>query len=212
MELVTRLSKQMKAFQHSKRCASMASAYKRLASKHKQTGQAMNKPADILKALTLRSTLCFLLLSLVSSPLMAAPPPSQSCGWKMECIRLDLSWIPGKRIAFIDTCHSGNILGTRRSVADTNAVINDLTASENGVVVFSSSSGKQFSLEDAKWQNGAFTKALVEGLNGKAYQIFPNTKEHNNKITAKVELNIPNATWRMPANGPPGIDTFSNNI
>jgi hypothetical protein len=59
-------------------------------------------------------------------------------------------------------------MGKRRGVADINAVINDLSAAENGVVVFASSSGKQYSLEDSKWGNGAFTKALVEGINGKA--------------------------------------------
>jgi len=35
-------------------------------------------------------------------------------------------------------------------------------------VVFTASTGSQYSLEDPVWQNGAFTKALVEGINGKA--------------------------------------------
>ncbi len=83
-------------------------------------------------------------------------------------IKKILSNLAGKTIAFIDTCHAGNIMGKRRGVADINAVINDLSAAENGVVVFASSSGKQYSLEDSKWGNGAFTKALVEGINGKA--------------------------------------------
>lgn len=83
-------------------------------------------------------------------------------------IKKTLSNLAGKTLAFIDTCHAGNIMGKRRGVADINAVINDLSAAENGVVVFASSSGKQYSLEDSKWGNGAFTKALVEGINGKA--------------------------------------------
>ena len=45
---------------------------------------------------------------------------------------------------------------------------NELAAAENGAVVFASSTGNQFSWEDPKWGNGAFTKALVEGLEGKA--------------------------------------------
>ena len=53
-------------------------------------------------------------------------------------------------------------------MADINAVTDELAAAENGVVVFTSSTGRQFSLEDAAWGNGAFSKALVEGLNGKA--------------------------------------------
>jgi uncharacterized caspase-like protein len=39
---------------------------------------------------------------------------------------------------------------------------------ENGAIVFTSSTGKQFSFENTEWGNGAFTKALVEGLSGKA--------------------------------------------
>ena len=35
-------------------------------------------------------------------------------------------------------------------------------------MVFTASTGRQLSLEDPAWGNGAFTKALVEGLSGKA--------------------------------------------
>ena len=43
---------------------------------------------------------------------------------------------------------------------------NSLAAPENGVIVFASSSGRQESLEKDEWGNGAFTKALVEGIDG----------------------------------------------
>ncbi len=76
--------------------------------------------------------------------------------------------LAGKTILFVDTCHSGNIMGSRRAVADINALVNELASAENGAVVFSSSSGRQFSVEDASWGNGAFTKALVEGIGGRA--------------------------------------------
>ncbi len=77
--------------------------------------------------------------------------------------------IAGKAIFFIDTCHSGNVLGgNRRDAGDTTGIINELVSTENGVVVFASSTGRQYSLEDPKWGNGAFTKALVEGFSGKA--------------------------------------------
>jgi len=48
------------------------------------------------------------------------------------------------------------------------AVVNELASAENGVVVFSSSTGRQYSLESDAWKNGAFTKAVVEGVTGKA--------------------------------------------
>ena len=54
------------------------------------------------------------------------------------------------------------------SAADIIGFVNELASAENGVVVFASSSGRQYSLEDPAWNNGAFTKALVEGLGGKA--------------------------------------------
>ncbi len=47
-------------------------------------------------------------------------------------------------------------------------MMNDLSSSENGVVVFASSTGQEESEEKAEWGNGAFTKALIEGLRGKA--------------------------------------------
>ena len=79
-----------------------------------------------------------------------------------------VSNIAGKALFFIDTCHSGNVLGTRGGSLDINGIINQLASAENGVVVFASSSGRQFSLEDPAWNNGAFTKALVEGIRGGA--------------------------------------------
>lgn len=83
-------------------------------------------------------------------------------------IKNTLASLAGKAVLFVDTCHAGNVMGTRRGVADINAVVNELASTENGAVVFSSSTGKQYSLEDAQWGNGAFTKALVEGFSGNA--------------------------------------------
>jgi uncharacterized caspase-like protein len=83
-------------------------------------------------------------------------------------IKNTLASLAGKTILFVDTCHSGNVMGTRRGVADINAVVNELASAENGAVVFASSTGRQYSLEDPAWGNGAFTKALVEGVNGGA--------------------------------------------
>lgn len=83
-------------------------------------------------------------------------------------IKNTITAIAGKALFFVDTCHSGNVMGNRRAVADISGVVNELASAENGVVVFASSTGNQFSLEDPRWGNGAFTKALIEGLNGKA--------------------------------------------
>ena len=83
-------------------------------------------------------------------------------------IKNTLNSLAGKALFFMDTCHSGNVMGSRRAQTDITGMVNELASAENGVVVFASSTGKQYSLEDASWGNGAFTKALVEGLSGKA--------------------------------------------
>jgi sugar lactone lactonase YvrE len=83
-------------------------------------------------------------------------------------IKNTISAISGKSIVFVDACHSGNVFGGKRAVVDMTSIVNELTSAESGVVVFASSTGKQFSFEDPAWGNGAFTKALIEGLKGKA--------------------------------------------
>jgi hypothetical protein len=78
--------------------------------------------------------------------------------------------IAGKVLVFMDACHSGNLMGKvkRRGSLDISAVINELASAENGAVVFSSATGRQYALENKDWGNGAFTKGLVEGIQGKA--------------------------------------------
>ena len=80
-----------------------------------------------------------------------------------------LSKIRGKTLLFLDTCFAGNSLGAMRQAGrQTEKMMNDLSSSENGVVVFASSTGQEESEEKAEWGNGAFTKALIDGLGGKA--------------------------------------------
>jgi len=80
-----------------------------------------------------------------------------------------LSKIRGKTLFFVDTCFAGNTLGALRQAGrQTEKMMNDLASSENGVVVFASSTGQEESEEKAEWGNGAFTKALIDGLKGKA--------------------------------------------
>lgn len=92
-------------------------------------------------------------------------------GIKSSDIKSAVESIAGKAVFFVDSCHAGNSLGTvkrRDGAVDINGFVNELSSAENGAIVFNASTGKQVSLEDAAWNNGAFTKALVEGLSGKA--------------------------------------------
>ncbi len=85
-------------------------------------------------------------------------------------IKNTLAALPGKALFFVDTCHAGNVLGTGRRSAnnDLTAVVNELSSAENGVIVFAASTGRQFAQESPEWGNGAFTKAVIEGMSGKA--------------------------------------------
>lgn len=96
-------------------------------------------------------------------------------------IKITLNALAGKAIFFVDSCHSGNALGTAktRGIADVNAFVSELASTENGVIVFTASTGRQLSQESPEWGNGVFTKAVVEGLGGKA------DFQKNGKITHK---------------------------
>ena len=100
------------------------------------------------------------------------PDRLASTGVTFTDIKNAVEAIAGKVVFFVDTCHSGNSIGNtikrRDAAVDINGFVNELSSAENGAVVFNSSTGRQVSLEDAAWNNGAFTKALVEGLTGRA--------------------------------------------
>jgi uncharacterized caspase-like protein len=102
-------------------------------------------------------------------PFNADPDRLLRTGVPFYDIRKTVSAIVGKVLFFVDTCHSGNALGHRSGIgSDLNKVVNELISAENGAIVFAASTGQQDSLEDAVWNNGAFTKAVVEGLTGRA--------------------------------------------
>lgn len=80
-----------------------------------------------------------------------------------------LGKVPGKVFVFLDTCFSGGAGGKKGPTQpDVDRLANNLASADKGIVVFTSSTGRQFSQERDEWQNGAFTKALVEALKGGA--------------------------------------------
>lgn len=73
--------------------------------------------------------------------------------------------LPSKVILFVDACHSGNILGSRkRGEADITAAIKDLIAAGTGQVIMTATTDNAAAYEDPSWEHGAFTKALTDGL------------------------------------------------
>jgi hypothetical protein len=90
----------------------------------------------------------------------------RATGVPREDIQDALNSLAGKALLFLDACHAGAVAGDTktRGGVDINSVVNEFTRSERGVVVFTASTGKQLSQENSAWGNGAFTKAVIEGL------------------------------------------------
>jgi hypothetical protein len=78
-----------------------------------------------------------------------------------------LANMKGRGIFFLDTCHSGFALSELKINTDMTGTLNDM-GDEKAVVVLAGSAGRQSAQEADEWNNGAFTKAILEGLNGKA--------------------------------------------
>lgn len=84
-------------------------------------------------------------------------------------IRQALASLKGRAVLFVDTCFAGNVMGSGAAASnEISRLANTLSSAENGVIVFSASTGRQESLENPAWGNGAFTKALIEGIRGGA--------------------------------------------
>ena len=87
-----------------------------------------------------------------------------------EKFRDVLATIPGRIIVLLDACHSGGLETgpARRAAEASDDLLRRLVTAECGVIVMSSSTGAEFSLEGPQWQHGLFTKAVLEGLAGAA--------------------------------------------
>ena len=74
----------------------------------------------------------------------------------------------GKVLVLLDACHSGEVTDGAKSALppDIEDVQRELAEAGNGVVVLSSSTGREKSVEHPDWRNGAFTEAVLDALAG----------------------------------------------
>jgi len=100
-------------------------------------------------------------------------------------INSTLDSLPGKRILFMDACHSASVSGRTqtRGIVDIGAMRKELEAAGSGTLVFAAASGRQGAQENEAWNNGAFTKSLLEALGGQA----------DNRKTGRVTVSMLNA-------------------
>ena len=77
-----------------------------------------------------------------------------------------LDSLAGKRVLFLDACNSASVRGRGgiRGGIDLARIRKEFEAAGEGSVVFAAASGRQGAQESEEWGNGAFTKALLEGM------------------------------------------------
>lgn len=120
--------------------------------------------------------------------------------YKATCVNWNdfadiLKDLPCKTLMFLDACHSGQLgknLYASRGVAETNSeAIRELASDASGVVIFSGSTGAEKSLESNEWKHGAFTYAILDGVNNKTAEYKKDNiiylNELDNYIAEKVK-------------------------
>ena len=77
---------------------------------------------------------------------------------------------PGRLMLLMDACHTGALGGdSRRAIGGlTDDLLRDLVSDDYGVIMMCSAMGRESAQEEESWGHGAFTLALIEGLQGKA--------------------------------------------
>nr|VFJ62338.1 MAG: WD40 repeat [Candidatus Kentron sp. FW] len=81
-----------------------------------------------------------------------------------------LKQLPGTRWLLIDTCHAGMIAGKRDAAqedADITEALRALQKAAGHVAVMAAAGDQEESREHSDWKHGAFTRALIDGVEGK---------------------------------------------
>lgn len=94
-------------------------------------------------------------------------------GLNIEALTHGMNGVPCKKLILLDACHSGQsghdlLAYATPKAANVNRAVEELINKEPGITVMTSSSGNEFSYENPNWGHGAFTKAILEGLDGSA--------------------------------------------
>ncbi len=103
-----------------------------------------------------------------------------------------LKGMSGKVLLLIDACHSGR-LGQNMTVLSTMTNITR-KAEEYGVAIMAASTDEQESIESEAWGHGAFTKAILDGLNEKEADFFYKDKTIYLK---EIDLFVGERVWEL---------------
>ncbi len=117
-----------------------------------------------------------------------------------EDVLKKLRVLDGNKLVFIDACHSGGAGGKSFSDKAASKVMNDLVHATSGMEIFASCGDDEFSYEDARWGNGAFTKAIIEA--------FENRKVDVNGKTMRADIFADDPATGQKINGSDGVITI----
>ncbi len=78
-------------------------------------------------------------------------------------MKKSLESMPGRLIAMLDACHSGEV-ASQKLLATADDLVRDLVTEDYGVIVMSSSLGTEYSLESPKTKHGFFTFAYTQSI------------------------------------------------
>ena len=103
--------------------------------------------------------------------------------------------IPGKKVLFVDACHSGAAMTVgykaTETTPDMNKFVNDFSTMGSGIVVFAASTGTELAKEDEKWdKHGAFAKALIEAIGEGKASIDPSGRITTDMLDLYVEDHV----------------------
>nr|VFJ73054.1 MAG: Caspase domain-containing protein [Candidatus Kentron sp. FW] len=90
---------------------------------------------------------------------------------KLQNTLKQLEQFHGTCLLLIDTCYSGMITGNRDAAkrdAEITEALRTLQEAAGHVVVMAVAGNQEESMEHPEWRHGAFTRALIDGMKGKA--------------------------------------------
>lgn len=99
-----------------------------------------------------------------------------------------------QRLVFLDSCHAEGIRPLNASEA-----LHDLAAPELGTVFYASCTMKQKSFEREDWKHGAFTRAILDILDDRTADVFPQTGD-GLLSHAELELGVVDRVSTMTGN------------
>jgi WD40 repeat protein len=106
-------------------------------------------------------------------------------------IQANLESLPGRKLVFIDSCHSEGVTGRKTRGVDSNQLIRALQ--DEYTLIFTASMGNELSHEIKELEHGVFTYAVIKGLKGEA----DFDKKGNvtiKELDAYVSLTVPKLT------------------